>query len=151
MRPFWLAGLLTSGQIRGPYVYRSSRLERSLFTKRSSRAVALFVAFAFAASLVIAMGALSNPAHAKTSEGTLVRFEEHDKPNTGLLVLKTKDGNKKFRVSQKTKCEYASENSGGPIPCGDLDKPEYRDQHVNVNWVRRNGKRWASFIHVNVG
>lgn len=96
------------------------------------------------------MGALSSPAHAKTSEGKLVRFEEHDKPNTGLLVLETKDGNKKFRVSKNTECEYASENAGGPIPCGTLDNAEYKGQHTNVTWTRRNGKRWASFVHVNV-
>lgn len=121
-----------------------------MFTKRSSRNIALFLAFALAASLAIALGALTTTAHAsKVTDGKLARFDRYES-NTGLLVVRTKDGNKKFRVGQKTHCEYATENYGDSIPCRHLGRSIYKGQHVSVHWVRRDNKRWASLVHVDL-
>jgi hypothetical protein len=106
----------------------------------------IIAAFAVLAVLVAAFATVASAASEKTTTGTIARF--NDKASN--LIVKTKSGKVKFKITAKTNCGVSFGQSGDQIPCKSLGKSKYDGKPVRVMWTKKGDFKVASLVAVDL-
>ena len=109
---------------------------------------ALTMALALSGAIV-ASPILDSTAQADQSQGKLHKFTFDTDTKTGRVVLDTKNGLKRFRVTKNTDCGESFGEYGDTVPCRNLRQDKYHNRSTYVSWSRSNGVRKASYVSVD--
>jgi hypothetical protein len=124
----------------------------AILTTRS-RFTSVFLAFAVALTLVLAIPAFDTTADAATtvSKGRIVDYTYNAKTERGHLRVINSKGTTSYRVTKDTDCGVSYGQSGDSINCNSLDKEKYKGKPVRIRWTETGtGTRKAVQVAVDM-